>query len=292
MHRAGLALDPSEAPTTSGGATAPVTASRDPAVSLTDVSQWFIGRDGQANVALTNVTMEVPDKQFVAIVGASGCGKTTLLNLVAGLVRPEAGNIEIRVGGEVVTPPSTQIGYMWARDALFPWRSLRHNVEFGLEVAGMAREQRRLRAQEMIEFVGLAGAEKRYPGQLSQGMRQRANLARLLAVEPNLFLMDEPFSALDAQTKAKLQNQFSEIWEDRRTTVVYVTHDLSEAALLADRVVMMHRARIVHDIPVPFERPRDLEALRFDPEFQDFARSLWSSLAELDHQSHRNGAGR
>jgi len=241
------------------------------------VTHWYVS-DRDTKLVVEDLTFEVPDGQFIAIVGGSGCGKTTVLNMVAGLVRPTEGLIEARVDDEVLTLPSNRLGYMWARDSLLPWRSLQRNVEFGLEVRGMSRAGRRERAARYITMVGLAGSERKFPRQLSHGMRQRGNLARLLATEPEFYLMDEPFSALDAQTKAVMQQEFSQIWESRRRTTVYVTHDLTEAALLADRVLVMGAGYIAYDLVVPFERPRGLDELRFTPEFQKFDRHLWDCL--------------
>ena len=170
---------------------------------------------------------------------------------------------------------------MWARDALLPWRNLLRNVEFGLQLRGMEAEGRRARALDAIRLVGLRGFERHYPRALSHGMRQRGNLARMLAISPRLFLLDEPFSALDAQTKNSLQKEFNAIWQANRRTVVYVTHDLTEAALLADRIVVMAAGRIRRDIPVPFARPRNVDDLRFDAGFQVFTKGLWTLMAVL-----------
>jgi NitT/TauT family transport system ATP-binding protein len=248
-----------------------------PGVSVDHVTHWFV-RQGDVHCVLNDVSFEVPDGQFVALVGASGCGKTTLLNIFAGLIRPAEGNVRVFVHGEEVTVPSPKVGYMWARDSLLPWRTLQRNVEFGLEVRNVGRKERAVRAAECINLVGLAGAEGRYPRQLSQGMRQRGNLARLLASEPDLYLMDEPFSAVDAQTKVVLQDEFLKIWHQRRRTTVYVTHDLDEAALLADRVIVMAPRVIMFDVTVPFERPRDVKTLRFSSEFREFSHELWAML--------------
>lgn len=250
-------------------------------VTVDGVTHWFFAGD-QARIAVSDVSFTVRDDQFVALVGKSGCGKTTILNMIAGLIKPEAGTVEIRLDSQPLSLPSRQVGYMWARDALLPWRSLHRNVALGLEARGVPKDERAWRADQAITMVGLAGSEHRYPRQLSQGMRQRANLARLLALEPKVFLMDEPFSALDAQTKHRLQSQFAGIWEQERRPVVYVTHDLDEAALLADRILVMSRGRLRFDIPVPFERPRDLDELRYDDRFVEFSRELWHLIGRLE----------
>ncbi|MFE9327554.1 ABC transporter ATP-binding protein [Nocardia sp. NPDC052278] len=243
------------------------------------VSHWFVS-DKEARLVVEDLTFRVPERQFVAIVGGSGCGKTTALNMVAGLIRPSEGSVEVRIGGEPLGLPSNRLGYMWARDTLLPWRTLRRNVEFGVEVRGVPKSQRRDRAQRYIDLVGLAGSENKFPRQLSHGMRQRGNLARLLCTEPGFLLMDEPFSALDAQTKAVLQQEFCTIWEEQPRTVVYVTHDLTEAALLADRVLVMGQGYLAHDIEIPFERPRRLDELRFSTEFADLNRELYDRLLD------------
>jgi NitT/TauT family transport system ATP-binding protein len=237
---------------------------------------------------LEAINLNVRSGQFVALVGASGCGKTTLLNMIAGLVRPTSG--EVRVSGAEPRCPNLDIGYMFARHSLLPWRTILKNVELGLEVRSeFSRRQRSDRAREMLSLVGLGEYEHYYPGQLSQGMRQRAALARTLAPDPAILLMDEPFAALDAQTKLILQREFLRIWEapissgaDHQKTVVFVTHDLQEAVLLADRVVVMlpSPGRIARDQAVPLPRPRagTLAQMMFEEQFQALQRELFSLL--------------
>jgi len=246
-------------------------------VRFSNVTHWFVG-ESDANLVLENISFEVPDGEFVAIVGASGCGKTTILNMIAGLYEPTEGTLEVSIGEKRLALPSKRVGYMWARDALLPWRSLLRNVEFGLELRKVPRSERRAKAEKYLTMTGLAGNYRKFPAQLSHGMRQRANLARLLAIEPEFLLMDEPFSALDAQTKAVLQQEFSRIWEANVRTTVYVTHDLTEACLLADRVIVMGQGYLAYDLEVPFERPRNLDELRFAPDFQSFSHDLWLKL--------------
>lgn len=266
-----------------------------PLISFDDVRQVFQlagkkGGDGSAAgtgelVALQNVSVDIHAGQFVALVGASGCGKTTMLNMLAGLVQPTSGHVTLN--GKAPELPNMDIGYMFARDALLPWRSARKNVELPLETRGWSRKERRDRAKEMLELVGLKGRESQYRLQLSQGMRQRVALARTLASDPSILLMDEPFAALDARTKLTLQTEFLRIWEqvqheDQRKTVIFVTHDLQEAVLLADRVIVMlpHPGRIAEDRVSDLPRPRaeDLSEIQFTDEFQKTTHDLFERL--------------
>jgi NitT/TauT family transport system ATP-binding protein len=235
-------------------------------------------------LALEEINLTVPEGQFLALVGASGCGKTTLLNMLAGLVEPTKG--EISLAGRTPSVPNLDIGYMFARDALLPWRTARRNIELPLETRGWDRARRRERAREMLELVGLAGRETQYRLQLSQGMRQRVGLARTLAADPSLLLMDEPFAALDARTKLTLQSEFLRIWENqesgRKKTVIFVTHDLQEAVLLADRVIVMlpNPGRIAEDKLVRLPRPRadHLGEYVFDETFKSITHELFECL--------------
>lgn len=252
-----------------------------PVIDIRGVSHWFATPE-KPYLALKEVDLAIPQGQFVCLVGPSGCGKTTLLNVIAQQIRPERGSVEVRLGDGVRSDRSSRqaMGYMFARDSLIPWRDIRDNVAFGLEVQGVGRSERRRRAEATLDLVGLGGKGRLFPRQLSHGMRQRANLARTLAIEPEVLLVDEPFGALDAQTKARLQVEFMNIWDRTRKTVVFVTHDLSEACLLADRIIVMRSGAIEADIPIEFERPRDLDALRFEQPFQDLVKSLWDMIAE------------
>ncbi|MCD2114654.1 ABC transporter ATP-binding protein [Rhodococcus rhodochrous] len=274
----------------------------EPKVSFTNVRQVFAlpkqsKKDSAAAstvVALDNVNLEIPDGQFVALVGASGCGKTTLMNMIAGLVTPTTGTV--KVSGETPRLPNLDIGYMFARDALLPWRSARRSVELPLEVRGWDRQRRRERADAMLDLVGLADKHTQYRNQLSQGMRQRVALARTLASDPSILLMDEPFAALDARTKLTLEGEFLRIWEDggdSRKTVVFVTHDLEEAVLLADRVVIMlpRPGRIAKDIIVDLPRPRadHLGEVRYTEKFREITQGLFDSLEGAIAANDSNG---
>ena len=251
------------------------------AISVDGVSHAFPSSENGAPVlAIDDVSFAVPRGQFLALVGASGCGKTTILNMVAGLIAPLVG--EIRLDGEAVTKPSRSTGYMFARDGLLPWRSARRNVEVGLELRGQPSSARRARASDMLRMVGLEKFAGAYPWQLSQGMRQRAAIARTLAIDPKTLLMDEPFAALDAQTRIKVQAEFLRIWEADRKTVLFVTHDLSEAVALSDRVIVLtsRPGRIFLDIEIDLPRPRDPETIRFDSRYMKLNERVWRALAD------------
>ncbi len=233
---------------------------------------------GQARNALSGVGLDVLQGEFVALIGASGCGKTTLLNVIAGLVPAAGGTVTIRS-----QPPSAgrrDICYVLARDALLPWRTVTGNVEYGLELSGVGREERERKALAYIEKVGLLDYRDFYPSRLSQGMRQRVSLARAFAVGRSVYLMDEPFSALDSQTKLLLHDQLLGLWESSKATVVFVTHDIGEAITLADRVLVMSKkgTGVVDEIRVDLPRPRSAEALQADEHYHDLYRRTWTSL--------------
>lgn len=250
------------------------------AVEFRNVSLFF--RDTQnSNVAspvLDDISFKVPRGNFVAVVGPTGCGKTTILYLLAGVLTAAKGKV-LRDGAEVLGP-GKGVGFMPARSGLSPWRTAHKNVELGLEIRKVGRAERRQIAERLLDVVGLSAFSDHYPSQLSQGMRQRVGLARTLAVDPVVLLMDEPFAALDAQTRLVIQAEFGRIWEETRRTVIFVTHDLEEALMLGDRVIVLSKrpARIVADMPVPFARPRNIEDLRFDPQFQEAQHRLWKWL--------------
>ena len=259
------------------------------ALSARNVTLTYAARNksGRAEPveALRDVTLDVPQGQFVALVGASGCGKTSLLNMFAGLVKQTSG--PVLVNGEVPTCPPPGVGYMFARDGLLPWRRIERNVTLGIEgdknwTGARARE----RAHELIEMVGLHGFDRAFPRQLSHGMRQRAAIARTLAPDPSVLLMDEPFAALDAQTKLRIQAEFLRILERSKTpkTVLFVTHDLQEALLLADRVVVMlpRPGRIATDqwVDLPRQRSEHLAELMFEPTFRELHQDLFHKLQE------------
>jgi NitT/TauT family transport system ATP-binding protein len=251
----------------------------DGVISIRRVGHIFRTK-GRRVEALLETNLQVSDREFLTIVGPSGCGKSTFMNLIVGLFPPSSGEILYR--GQRHNGVNRAIGYVTQADNLYPWRTLRKNIEFPLELRGVPTRQRRERSQHLIHRVGLAGFEDSYPHELSGGMRQRANIIRTLAYEPEVILMDEPFGPLDAQTRLILQNQLLELWQEERKTIIFITHDLGEAVALADRVVVMSArpGRIKTIAPVPIPRPRDLFEIHTDERFRETYRTLWVSLEE------------
>lgn len=249
-------------------------------LTIDQVSKSFTIKKNRAYTtthALENVSLEVEDGEFIAIIGASGCGKSTLLRMIDGLDFPTAG--EIRLKGELVTGPGPDRGVVFQQPSLLPWRTVERNVEFGLECNGVSAPERARRAAQYISLVGLSGFEKHYPAQLSGGMQQRVGLARAYAVDPQILLLDEPFGALDAQTRVVLQTELERVWRAEQKTTVLITHDMEEAVYLADRVVVMGNrpGRVTDIVEVPFSRPRG-EQLRASAEFGELKQKLWRSL--------------
>ncbi|TMC02266.1 MAG: ABC transporter ATP-binding protein [Chloroflexi bacterium] len=230
-----------------------------------------------------DVTLDVPSGDFVTIVGPSGCGKSTLLNAIAGLLDPTECVVDGRIAIDG-SPPGTRgirLGYVFQRDTLLPWRTILENIELGLEIRRVPRAER-VRARELISLVGLGGFEHYYPHQVSGGMRQRAQLIRTLAYEPDVILMDEPFGALDAQNRMLLQAELLRMWERRKVTVVFVTHDLAEAIVLGQRVVVMSRrpGRVKSIRDVNLTGARDPFELRASPEFTRLEAAVWAELRD------------
>jgi NitT/TauT family transport system ATP-binding protein len=233
---------------------------------------------GLPQPVLQDVSLSVRAGEFVALVGASGSGKSSLLRVLAGLLRPDMGRVACD-GTEVTGRPGPERGMVFQADRLFPWRTALGNVLFALECARVPRVEAKERAMAALAAVGLARFAGHHPHRLSGGMRQRVNVARALALNPRVLLMDEPFSALDAQTREMMQAELLRIWERDRKAVVFVTHQIDEAVWLADRVVVLAASpgRVVRDIPVPLSRPRRLEDKRA-PEFQAVAESVWREI--------------
>ncbi len=260
-----------------------------PKVQLRNVSKQFVAaRTGQLTTAVTDVNLDISSGEFVCVVGPSGCGKSTVLNLIAGLDTPTTGTIE--ANGSPIRGPGADRGVMFQDYALMPWMSVHDNIGFGLNYGtpgkGMSREQRSERIRHFIDLVALDGSERKYPHQLSGGMRQRVALARLLANEPDILLMDEPLGALDAQTRLILQVELLRIWGETgqmgvRKTALFITHDIEEAVFLADRVVVMstHPGRIKAVIPVDLPRPRT-EHTRAEPRFGQLAEEIWNLIRD------------
>jgi NitT/TauT family transport system ATP-binding protein len=227
-------------------------------ISINSVSHTYHPSKGNPVFALDNINLEIKDREFMALLGPSGCGKSTLLFMVGGFLPVSAGTI--KVGADTVVDPSPERGIVFQHFALFPWKTVLDNVLYGLEKTGVAKSERRARAQHYIDMVQLTGFEDNFPSQLSGGMKQRAAIARTLAVDPGILLMDEPFGALDAQTRTLMQDELSAIIQNTPKTVIFVTHDVQEAVRLADRVAVMSRrpGRIKEIVELPG---------RTDPEF-------------------------
>ena len=254
------------------------------AIDVREVSHHFQTGSGLVQV-LDRVSLSIAQGQFTAFVGPSGCGKTTLLNMIARLLTPATGELTV-LGRPAGGRPDRRVGYMFARDGLIPWRTAERNVTFGLEIRRMSKTERRQYAHKLLADVGLEGFEHAYPAKLSQGMRQRVAMARTLAIQPQLILLDEPFAALDAHTRTMLQAEFLRLWEKSASTVVMVTHDIVEALLLADRIIVFSArpGRIIEDIAVTWPRPREIEDLRYTPEFTGLASKI-SSLLRVQEKS-------
>jgi len=246
-------------------------------IDVQNISKEFFSKGGRKVKALQNLTFHIKKGEFVAILGPSGCGKTTLLKLLAGLISPDVGKILIE--GIPVTASNSCIGYMSQADSLLPWRTISRNVEIGLEIRGVPTRQRKKRAQELIDRMGLKGFERNYPFELSGGMKQRVAVMRTLAYDPAIIYMDEPFVALDFQTRDMLEDDILRIWGETKKTIVFVTHDLSEAIILADRIFLMtsRPANIKGEYVINLPRPRTTE-IRLIPEFNKILREIWNDL--------------
>jgi NitT/TauT family transport system ATP-binding protein len=258
----------------------PADSARGAAVRVSDVEHFYSPEQGQLVQALLKTSLEVAPGEFVAIVGPSGCGKTTLLNLVGGLLQPTKG--QIRVGARAPQAGAPDLGYLFARDGLLPWRTAASNVCLPLEIRRIGRKERDARVASVLEVVGLKEFADAHPAQLSQGMRQRVALARMLVTEPTTLLMDEPFAALDAQTRLLMHLHFLAIWERHRSTVLLITHDLGEAITLADRVIVFSRrpGRIKAEYRVDIPRPRRVADLQANAHYHELFRQVWTVLEE------------
>jgi NitT/TauT family transport system ATP-binding protein len=245
-------------------------------IDVENVSKLF-PTPGEGTIsALAEISLRIPHGEFVTVVGPSGCGKSTLLKLIAGFSPPSAGRILFQ--GEEVRGLNTKVGYVPQESKLFPWLTVEENVGFGHTPKRYSRQERERQVSQFISLAGLSGFEKYYPGQLSGGMSKRASIVRALAYEPPVILMDEPFGPLDAQTRMVLQDELLKIWEQKRQTIVFVTHDLVEAVALADRVVVMtHRPGKIKDvINVPMRRPRNIFEIHRQEGFDEAYGRLWN----------------
>lgn len=239
------------------------------------------GDHPQAPTVIDRLSLEVPAGEFLCIVGPTGCGKSSFLNMLAGLTPPSAG--EILLNGEPLQGLNRRAGYLFQTDALLPWRNARDNVAAGLQFRGSSRVAARRVAEAWLARVGLADAVNRYPHQLSGGMKKRVALAQMLAVDPQLLLLDEPFSALDVQTRAAMENELLRLWSADRRTVVFITHDLEEAIALGDRVVVFSAgpgSHVVGDYRVELPRPREVEEIRLEAGFVELRREIWGLLRQ------------
>ena len=252
-----------------------------PALDLRDISCTFISRDdpGQRYTAVRDVTLSVGDGEFVSVVGPTGCGKSTLLNVGAGLLAPSSGTVT--VFGQPLQGINTRAGYMFQSESLMPWRTALGNVMAGLEFRGVA--DARAQAEDWLRRVGLGGFGDRYPHQLSGGMRKRTSLAQTLALDPDIILMDEPFSALDIQTRQLMENEVLDLWAAKRKAVLFITHDLDEAIAMSDRVVVLSAGPASHPIgefAIDLARPRDVAEVRTSPRFIELHQAIWDVLRE------------
>jgi NitT/TauT family transport system ATP-binding protein len=252
------------------------------ALELADVTCTFAARGGgRAYTAVKDVTLSIADGEFVSIVGPTGCGKSTLLNVAAGLLKPTSG--VVRVLGEPLAGINRRAGYMFQAEALMPWRSALDNVTAGLQFRGVEAQEARRRGEAWLERVGLAGFGDRFPHQLSGGMRKRVSLAQMLILDPQILLMDEPFSALDIQTRQLMENELLELWSANRKSVVFITHDLEEAISLSDRVVVLSAGPATHPIgefAIDLPRPRDVSEIRLAPRFTELHDRIWRSMKD------------
>ena len=255
-----------------------------PAISFEDVRCTFSakGDPAQTYTAVDHTSLQVAPGEFVSVVGPTGCGKSTLLNVAAGLLQPSSGQVRIfgqSLGGEV----NRRAGYMFQSEALMPWRSALQNVIVGLQYRGVEEAQAILLGEEWLQRVGLQGFGDRYPHQLSGGMRKRVALAQTLILDPDIILMDEPFSALDIQTRQLMENEVLELWGAKKKAVLFITHDLDEAIAMSDRVIVLSAGPATHPIGefvIDLPRPRDVAEIRVNPRFIELHQQIWSVLRD------------
>jgi NitT/TauT family transport system ATP-binding protein len=279
--RSAVAADPAAARTTDNAR-----------IEIAGLTKRFLTPSGEVFTALRDVTFTVEPGQFCAVVGPTGCGKSTTLSMVSGLDRPSEGSV--KVGGREVDGITDGVGFMFQADALLPWKTVLGNVLMGPVFRAVAKKEALVQARDWLRRVGLAGFEDRYPHQLSGGMRKRVAMAAALINEPKILLMDEPFGALDVQTKAIMSTELLGLWEQIRPSVVFITHDLDEAVALADRVVVMTSSpgsiKAVYDVDLP--RPRgSVQEIRYDPHFVELQHQIWETLREEVERAYARTAG-
>lgn len=253
------------------------------AIELRDIACTFISKDapGQRYTAVDRVSLTVGEGEFVSVVGPTGCGKSTLLNVAAGLLAPSKG--EVRIFGQPLVGVNARAGYMFQAESLMPWRTGLQNVMAGLQFRGMPDEQARPLAEDWLRRVGLGGFGDRYPHQMSGGMRKRTSLAQTLVMDPDIILMDEPFSALDIQTRQLMENEVLALWQSKRKAVLFITHDLDEAIAMSDRVVVLSAGPASHPIgefTIDMPRPRDVAEVKTTPRFLELHAAIWAVLRE------------
>ena len=254
-----------------------------PAIALERITCTFVSREDPSRryTALRDTTLAVQPGEFLSVVGPTGCGKSTLLNVAAGLLEPSGGTV--RVHGDLLAGINARAGYLFQQEALMPWRNALENVVAGLQFRGLGRDEMLQKGNEWLRRVGLAGFGDRYPHQLSGGMRKRVSLAQTLILDPGILLMDEPFSALDVQTRQLMENELLELWSSDRKSVVFITHDLEEAIALADRVVVLSagpETRPIGEYRIDLPRPRDVAEIRLAPRFIELHTEIWHAMKE------------
>ena len=259
-----------------------------PALAFENVTVRFATPSRSVHTVMTDISLAVAAGTFVAIVGPSGCGKSTLLNAAAGLLIPPAGRV--RAFGDVLTGVNPHAAYLFQQDALLPWRTVLENVMLGLIFRARPKAEAAAAARRWLARVGLAAFEDRFPHQLSGGMRKRAAIAQAWIINPRILLMDEPFGALDVQTRQIMENELLELWQETRKTVLFITHDLEEAIALADRVIVLSTgpARVKGDYGINLPRPRDVAEIRLNPDFNAIYRRIWADLRD-EVMKHREG---
>lgn len=254
-----------------------------PALFLDDITCTFVSKDdrNQRYTAVANTTLAIAPGEFVSVVGPTGCGKSTLLNVGAGLLQPSSGSI--KVFGEELVGINQRAGYMFQAEALMPWRSALQNVIAGLQYRGLEDGEAKALGEQWLARVGLKGFGDRYPHQLSGGMRKRVALAQTLIMDPDIILMDEPFSALDIQTRQLMENEVLDLWNAKKKAVLFITHDLDEAIAMSDRVVVLSAGPATHPIgefTIDLPRPRDVAEIRAHPRFVELHQQIWSVLRD------------